>query len=78
MIGGGWALILQENLATEPWVTTIDIGWIVKDEIPAAEHRNKQREPLTNIKHASHILYYFPKKNLRCSLCNMLSLHAAF
>lgn len=41
MIGGGWALILQENLATEPCVTTIDVGWIAKDEIPAAKQTTK-------------------------------------
>lgn len=38
MMGGGWALILQENLATEPSITTMDVGWIVKEEIPAAKH----------------------------------------
>lgn len=37
MIGGGCALILQENLATEPCVTTTDIGWIAKEEIPATK-----------------------------------------
>lgn len=33
-------MILQENLATEPWVTTSDVGWIVKDEIPAERQNN--------------------------------------
>lgn len=41
MMGGGWALILQENLATEPSVTTMDVGWIAKEEIPAAK-QNRQ------------------------------------
>lgn len=41
MIGGGCALILQENLATEPCVTTTDIGWIAKDEIPAAKKEHQ-------------------------------------
>jgi len=30
MMEGGCALILQENLATEPSVTTMDVGWIAK------------------------------------------------
>lgn len=38
MIGGGCAVILQENLATEPCVTTSDVGWIVNEEIPATKH----------------------------------------
>lgn len=37
MIGGGCALILQDNLAMEPCVTTTDTGWIVKEEMPAGE-----------------------------------------
>lgn len=37
MIGGGWALILQDNLAMEPCVTTTDTGWIVKEEMPARD-----------------------------------------
>lgn len=37
MIGGGCAEILHENLATEPCVTTSDVGWIVNDEIPATK-----------------------------------------
>lgn len=40
MIGGGCALILQDSLAMEPCVTTTDAGWIVKEEIPATEHRH--------------------------------------
>lgn len=46
MIGGGCAVILQENLATEPWVTTRDAGWIVNGEIPAQDNthlRQKRR-----------------------------------
>lgn len=35
MIGGGCAVILQENLATEPSVTTMDVGCSAKDDIPA-------------------------------------------
>lgn len=42
MIGGGCALILQENLATEPSVTTIDVGWIAKEEIPAAKQATRR------------------------------------
>jgi len=34
MIAGGLAVTLQENLPTEPWVTTIGVGWLTKDEIP--------------------------------------------
>lgn len=30
-------MILHENLATEPCVTTSDVGWIVNDEIPASK-----------------------------------------
>lgn len=45
MIGGGCAVILQENLATEPCVTTSDVGWIVNDEIPAG----KQNTPTLKI-----------------------------
>lgn len=37
MIGGGCAVVLHENLATEPSVTTSDVGWIVNDEIPATK-----------------------------------------
>lgn len=37
MIGGGLAVILQEKRATDPSVTTIDFGWIVKGEIPTQE-----------------------------------------
>lgn len=37
MIGGGCALILQDNLAMEPCVTTTDTGWIVKEEMPAGD-----------------------------------------
>lgn len=37
MMGGGWAVTLQENLATEPSVTTMDVGWIAKEEIPAGK-----------------------------------------
>lgn len=44
MMGGGWALILQENLATEPSVTTMDVGWIAKAEIPVAKQKKKQVE----------------------------------
>jgi len=40
MMEGGWALILQANLATEPSVTAMDVGWIVKAEIPAEEQRD--------------------------------------
>lgn len=36
-------MILHENLATEPCVTTSDVGWIVNGEIPA-------RKPNTHIK----------------------------
>lgn len=39
MIGGGWAVILHENLATEPCVTTSDVGWIVNVEIPATKQK---------------------------------------
>lgn len=42
MMGGGWALILQENLATEPSVTTMDVGWIAKAEIPVARQKKWQ------------------------------------
>lgn len=41
MMGGGWALILHENLATEPSVTTMDVGWIEKDEIPAGKQTTR-------------------------------------
>lgn len=30
-------MTLHENLATEPCVTTTDVGWIVNDEIPAGK-----------------------------------------
>lgn len=39
-------MILQENLATEPCVTTIDDGWIAKEEIPAAK-QNSNTQLLT-------------------------------
>lgn len=46
-IGGGCALILQENLATEPCVTTIDVGWIAKEEIPAEKQSNNSQLYIT-------------------------------
>lgn len=39
IMGGGCALILQENLATEPSVTTMDVGWIAKEEIPVEKQK---------------------------------------
>lgn len=38
IIAGGCALILHENLATEPCVTTSDIGWTVNEEIPTKQN----------------------------------------
>lgn len=37
MIGGGLAVIRQVNRATDPSVTTVDVGWITNGEIPGGE-----------------------------------------
>lgn len=42
MMGGGCATILQENLATEPSVATIDVGWTENEEIPATKPTRRQ------------------------------------
>lgn len=34
-------MILHENLAAEPCVTTSDVGWIVNDDIPATKKHSK-------------------------------------
>lgn len=44
MMGGGCAVILHENLATEPCVTTSDVGWIVNDEIPARKGKTQKNQ----------------------------------
>lgn len=42
MMGGGCATVLQENLATEPSVATIDVGWTENEEIPATKPTRRQ------------------------------------
>ena len=37
MIAGGFDVIWHANLATDPSVTTADVGWLTKGEIPGAQ-----------------------------------------
>lgn len=64
MIGGGCAVILQENLATEPCVTTSGVGWIVNDEIPARKQNTPpSKSTLRGFQAAgSFLLQLFPFK----------------
>lgn len=39
----GLALTLQENLATEPSLTTTEEGWVTKDEIPEKKKRDGKK-----------------------------------
>jgi len=74
MIGGGCALILQENLATEPSVTTTDIGWSAKEDIPA---QNIMRNKLKTFKDCSTRAKK-KKKSRRSLLATLFLYHVVF
>ena len=42
MRGGGLELMLQASRPTEPSVTTMEEGWLVKEEIPGRKRKGKR------------------------------------
>ena len=43
MVGGGLEVILQASRPTDPWVTTMEVGWLMKEEIPGTKRNGKVR-----------------------------------
>lgn len=57
MMGGGCAVILHENLAAEPCVTTSDVGWIVNDDIPATKKNTHTHIKINIILNFSYFIF---------------------
>lgn len=57
MMGGGCATVLQENLATEPSVATIDVGWTENEEIPATKPTRRQIRDLLCMQKYRELMY---------------------
>lgn len=70
MIGGGCAVILHENLATEPCVATSDVGWIVNDEKPATKQNTHINVNIPYAFQTAVILFFFAIASLQAVRVN--------